>query len=176
MAHLRKGIRDAIVARLAAGNTAAGTRVFSNRAKPLFNSELPCILVYSKTEAVEVSIESPREYKRSLSISLELVTTSTSESTMDDDLDAFCEQVETLIFSEETFGGLVSDTILGETEMDLIQEGEKPVGAAKISLTMPYYQQLPGDLSGDLDDFEEMDTTIETPEGATISGTDEVPQ
>lgn len=178
MAHQRKQVRDAIVARLIAAATAAGSNVFANRAKPLFVTELPAILVYTKNETVEIANESPREYRRGLVVSLELVATGANEASVDDALDDLAEEVEAAIFEEETFGGLVTDTILGETEMELLQEGEKPIGAAKIALTMPYYQQLPGEPAVELDAFEKMHTDIEAsePEGAEISGTSDVPQ
>jgi hypothetical protein len=186
VAHQRKQIRDAIVARLIGAPdpqtdpetfaTAAGARVFANRAKPLFPSELPAILVYTKNETSQISNEAPREYNRGLVVQIEIVASALSAGSLDDALDALAEQVETAIFSEETFGGLVTDTILGETEMELLEEGEKPIGAARISLSMPYYQQLPGDLTAALDDFKTMQTDVEATNGAEISGTDDVPQ
>lgn len=161
MAHQRKLIRDAVIAKLKAANTSAGQRVYGNRAAQIFPNELPCILVYTKSEASEISIESPREYKRDLVVALELVAQAATEDALDDVLDAFAEQVEAAIFNDETHGGLVSDTFLGETEMDILTEGEKPVGAAKISLTMPYYQQVPAAPATPLDAFETAQTTIQ---------------
>lgn len=178
MAHKRKQIVAAIVERLKDANTLAGVNVFPNRAKKLKDAELPCILVYSRSETAEVSVESPREYKRGLSVSLELVHAAFDQTSIDDTLDDFAEQVETAMFLDETFGGIVSDTILGDTEMVLLDEGERPVGAMKIAFMMPYYQQLPGDQTDSLDAFTKMGTTIKGSNQTTpnITGTDTVPQ
>ncbi len=163
MAHQRKLIRDALVCRLISAGTMAERRVFGSRAAALFPKELPAILVYSKSEQVEISVESPREYKRNLVVSVELVAQADSEDMLDDVLDDFASQVETAIFSEETFGGVVSDTILSDTEMEILSDGEKPIGAVKVSLLMPYYQRLPGDLTAGLDDFLKMGTKNDLP-------------
>jgi hypothetical protein len=141
MAHQRKVIRAAIVEKLK-NKTVAGVRVFGSRAAPIYKHELPCILVYTRTEPVKVSNDSPREYERGLVVQLELVASSENEMLLDDVLDDFAEQVEAAIFEDETHGGLVSDTILGDTEIELLSEGEKPIGALKVSLTMPYHQEL----------------------------------
>lgn len=161
--HSRRQIRDAIVARLKSANTNAGQNVFGSRAAPLFKTQLPAILVYTKTETAEVSIDSPREYQRNLVVALELVASAKTEDLLDDALDDLAEQVEISMFAEETLGGLVTDTVLVETEIELLQEGEQPIGAAKISLSMPYFQQLPGDLTGALDALERIDTKIDLP-------------
>jgi hypothetical protein len=176
MAHHRKLIRAAIVSRLKSAATMAGDRVFPSRAKQLFEAELPAILVYTKEESAQVSIEAPREYERSLKVGIEILAQHPDEALLDDLIDDFCDQVERAMFSEETLGGLVTDTLLGETEMDLNTEGKKPIGIARISLTMPYRQYLPGDLTATLNPFERMNTTTQTPEGAEISGSDELPQ
>lgn len=154
MASQRKLIREAVIQRLKDANTRVSDRVFGNRVRPIFQQEVPCIVVYTKSDNAEISNESPREYKRTLSIVLELVSKSDEEETLDGYLDEFCSEVETAIFQEETFSGLVSDTILGDTEIDILVDGEKPIGAAKINLVMPYYEHLPSGPASPFDDFE----------------------
>lgn len=161
MAHPRKLIRDAVVERLKAASTSADSRVFANRALPLFKNELPAILVYLSSEPSEISIEAPREYRRNLQLTLELVAQNNSEGGLDDALDELAEQVERVMFEDETFGGLVSDTILGETTAEIIEEGEKPVGAVKISFSMPYFQQIPAEPTYPLDPFKTANTKID---------------
>lgn len=161
MAHQRKLIRDAVIATLKAGSTAAGQRVFGNRARMILKNELPAILVYTRNEPVEISAESPREFKRSLALSIELIASADDEDTLDDVLDDLAEEVENLLFVDETQGGVATDTILGETEIETAADGEKPVGMAKITLTLPYFQRLPADLTGDLDAFETAHTEMD---------------
>lgn len=178
MAHPRAQIRDAVIAKLKAANTAAGQKVFGNRARPVFPAELPCILVYTKNEPTDISIEAPREYKRSLALAVEIVAkVSTDEESLDDVLDDLCRQVEIAMFEDETFGGVASDTILGETEMDLLTEGEKPIGGAKITFTLPYYDQLPAlAATGALVDLNKIDVKINmAPTDAQVDSEDLVP-
>jgi hypothetical protein len=142
MAHHRKLIRAAIVEKLKSKLPSPGDRVFPSRAAPIYKQSSRAILVYTKEEPAQVSIEAPREYERGLVVQLELVASSENEMLLDDVLDDFAEQVEAAIFEDETHGGLVSDTILGDTEIELLSEGEKPIGDLKVSLTMPYHQEL----------------------------------
>lgn len=161
MAHQRKLIREAVIARLKQAGTAAEDRIFGSRVRSIKEKELPCILVYTKQESAEVSIEAPREFKRDLTVTLELIVQGDTETDVDDALDDLAEQVEYAIFREETFGGVVSDVLLGETEIEILSEGERPVGGAKISLTMPYYQQMPGDQTGALEALETVNIKID---------------
>jgi len=179
MAHQRKLIRDAIVSRLIQAGTMAERRVFGSRAVALQPKELPAILVYTKNEQVEKSAEAPREFKRTVTVSIELVAQSDREETLDDALDDFCEQVEKAVFSDQYFDSLVSDCFLGDTEIEILSDGEKPIGAAKINLLMHYFQRLPGDLTGELDDFLSMGTKVDLPEAdGTFENNDlvDVPQ
>ena len=177
MAHQRKLIRAAVETRLKAAGTVASQRVFGNRARQVYPAEMPCIVVYTKSDPAEISAEAPREYKRQLSLVLELVMQASKEETLDDSLDDFCEQVENAIFTDETFGGLVSDTVLSDCEMDILVEGEKPIGGLKITLTMTYYQQLPAAPAATLSDFGKavvktnlapMDGTIDSEDQITV--------
>lgn len=177
MAHQRKLIRTAVEDRLKASGIVPAERVFSNRSRELKRNELPAILIYALEEAVEQSCEAPREYKRTLTIAVEMVAQAAEESDLDDTLDDMAEMVEAEIFKDETFGGVASDTLLGASSFEVLEGGEKPVGRLGVTLSMPYFQQLPGDMTAELDDFNKMSTVVQEPNtGANISGTDTVPQ
>lgn len=138
MAHPRKQIRDAVLAALQApGATSCGSKVFGNRARQLWKTELPCLLVYTESESAEIYTQAPLEYKRSLKLVIEVVAVAADN--LDDQLDEILEQLERAIYRDETFGDLVSTTTIVSTEMDIIDEGEKPAGAAKLTLEMIYY-------------------------------------
>jgi hypothetical protein len=172
MAHQRKQIRDAVIARLKTDLASdVGTRVFGNRFRTLFPQELPAILVYtSDPETVEIAVEAPREYKRTPHIAIEVVVR--ADDSLDDALDAFAEKIEQSIFKDETFGGLCADTLLGETAMDLLSEGDKPIGGMKITLDMPYYQRLPADAGSALDDLDTVNVKTDlSNNGAAPDGT-----
>lgn len=147
---IRKQIRDAVIAKLVAanivGNDAKGNpRVYSNRARKIYQNELPALLVYTNKETAEVSNEAPREYKRSPEIAVEMivVANASGNSGLDDEIDALSVLIEAAIMNDETQGGLCEDTIIGDTELDIIEDGEQPLGAGKIIFTMPYYQYIP---------------------------------
>jgi len=164
MAHQRKLIRDAIVLRLLQAGTLAERRVFGSRAAPLQPKELPALLVYTKSEQVEISNVAPQEFKRTLTVSLELVAQSDREETLDDLLDEFAFQVEKSIFSDQYFDDLVSECVLGDTDIEILSDGEKPIGAVKINLLITYFQRLPADDSSDgFDDFLKIGTKVDLP-------------
>jgi hypothetical protein len=176
MASQRKIIRNAVINALKAGGTVAGTRVFGNRSRPVFAKEIPCIIVYTKNEPVEESGSGPREYKRSLALAIELLSQAADEDTLDDVLDDFADQVETIMFADETFGGVASDTVLGETESDILTDGEKPTGVLKINFTLPYYDRKPADSQGSgLDDFKTADIKFDVaPKDGQIESEDTI--
>ena len=64
------------------------------------------------------------------------------------------------MFVDETFGGLTSDTMLGDTTIELLVDGEQPIGAMKTKFVVPYYEQLPADGTEDLPDFNTLGTQI----------------
>jgi hypothetical protein len=176
--HQRKQIRDAVIDALKRANTVAGSKVHGSRAVPIFEAELPCILVYTRNETAEISVGAPREYKRSLTLALELVAQADTEAVLDDILDAFAKQVEAVMCKDETFGGVASDTVLGETEMDILADGKKPIGGLKITYTMPYYERMPADGVGGLVPFETANVNFDLPEQADDETEDtvELPQ
>ena len=75
MSHKRQIIRDAIINQLK-DKTDAGSNVYGNRAKPLFDQSIPAILVYSKQENIledQYNIDGYAPLKRKLEIAIEAV-------------------------------------------------------------------------------------------------------
>lgn len=180
MDHQRKLIRDAVTKLLSEAGTAAERRVFASRSAALIPKDLPAILVYAKNERAEISNQAPREYKRTLSLSIECVSIAYREEELDDKLDCFAYQVEKALFIDETFGGVASDAVLTDTEIEILTDGEQPIGAVKIGVEITYYQRIPSDESSDdLDDFLKMGTKVDLPEAdGTFENNDlvDVPQ
>lgn len=172
MAHVRKQIRDEIIARLLTDLASdVSTRVFPNRFRTLMTAELPAILVYTLEEQSEKAVEAPREYSRKVSIAVEIVVR--ANDSLDDTLDALAEKVENSIFKDETWGGKANDTLLGDTSVDLLSEGEKPVGGMKIELIVDYNSRLPEDSNATaLDDLETVNAKIDvSKDGVAPDGT-----
>lgn len=161
----RNLIRDAVIAKLKSADI-VGDRVYGNRSRKIFRNECPCILVYTGKENAEIVNESPREYKRSLELAVEVVMATSAEADdgIDDQFDALAVAVEKAVFTDETQGGNCDDTILGDTDLDIIDDGEKPIGAGKITFTMPYYEYIPQVDAEELDDLTKANVKIGPPE------------
>ncbi len=181
--HIRKQIRNAVIAKLKSANI-VGDRVFGNRARKIFRNECPCILIYTDKEPAEVANEAPREFKRDLQLAVEIIVagSASDDHDVDDQIDDLAVKVEEAMTDDETFGDLCADTVLGDTEMDIIEDGEKPIAAAKIVFSMPYFQYLPQKDFDDIDDLTSANVKIAGPgerpanpnQDANVLSTDQV--
>ena len=70
MTHVRRSIREQ-VASTVTGLTTTGSRVFQSRVFRLEAADLPCLLVYTKTESVELDTMIPRALNRDLTVEVE---------------------------------------------------------------------------------------------------------
>lgn len=144
MTHPRKLIRDQVVLALN-GHTDAGLNVWASRVLPVWNGRngleavMPSILIYTPSDRAEVFNESPREYRRSLQIAVQLHVLGAD---VDDPLDAMAEQVEALLLEDETLGGTVSDLRLVDSEFVFSDEGEREMGAARLMFEATYYDEI----------------------------------
>ncbi len=158
MASERKAIRAEVVSILKGTNTpplggatAAGQRVFPTRTNPIFEIELPCIAVYTLNEPAERYNEAPRRNKRTVRLAVEIVHE--LNDTLDDALDDICEQVENLLLPNDTLNGKAADVQLVETEIVTLPEGQRPIGAARISFDVTYYKFTHPDPSEPLEEI-----------------------
>jgi hypothetical protein len=140
----RKNIREAIVETLIDFPTDCGARVYANRVRPVFQTELPLILVQTKTESVELFAESgPREYKRVLQV--DVVILAEADESCDDVLDLLGAQVEAALNERHTLDAdgedLCEDVILRGADMGIEKEGNNLLGALRLNYEVPYYTQ-----------------------------------
>lgn len=139
--------------------TGIGTKVFANRARLVFETELPNIIIYTKNEPSEKFVEAPREFKRSLNLEIEIQyrLNPPDEDTVniDDAMDDIAEEVERRVLLDPTLNNLASDTLLDNTEMDIVQNGNQLIGSCKITFVVEYNQPVDYSENDDsLDDFE----------------------
>jgi len=134
----RKLIREAVVD-LLIGQTEVGEKVFGNRIRPVHVTELPCILVYALSDEREIWLSTPRTYKSSLVISVEIQVDSIN--TLDLELDALSSQVEYLLHQDHTLSEVCEDVIHQSTDINLSDQGEKLYGSAILTYAMPYYYE-----------------------------------
>ena len=136
MAHVRKQLRDNVAAAVT-GLATTGARVYRSRAYPLDSANLPGLLVYAAGETSEIdSLASPRGLARVCEVVVEGVAQATAN--LDNTLDAIAAEVETALAADTTRGGLAKDTFLAATEIQISDEGDKPVGAVRLTYRVQY--------------------------------------
>lgn len=134
--HARHQIRDQVVSTLT-GLTTTGARVYPSRVRPLTESNYPCLLVYTTSEAVvDGNGSRPRSLVRQLRLVVEAVCKASAD--IDDTLDTIAKEVEVALATDPTLGGLAKDCVLAETEIDLVGDGDKPHGIGKLTFSVVY--------------------------------------
>lgn len=126
--HVRKQFRAAAVTRLT-GLTTTGARVFPSRVYPVQEAELPGLLVYTQSDAVEaLTLDVPEFQQRATELRVEgLASVATG---MDDTLDQISKEVEIALASPLTVDGKsLAVTYLG-CDVELRgPEGSRDMGA-----------------------------------------------
>lgn len=136
----RKAIRQAVAA-LLSGKTAAGARVFASRATPVWGQELPVVLVYTGSEQSVVFNAAPKEYRRTVRVVVEAVAKAAEG--VDDLLDDMAEQIEQAVALDDTLGGTASDCQVAQVDMDVVDGGEQPMAACRITFDVQYMKLAP---------------------------------
>ncbi|OQB05777.1 MAG: hypothetical protein BWY19_00802 [bacterium ADurb.Bin212] len=134
-------------------------RIFLNRAVKIDErTELPCVIIYTKSDAPEIYTTAPRRYNRKMQLTCEVIARGFESA--DDVVDEITEKIETAVFRNETLNDKVSDTMLGQTDMDMIEDGSKTVVAARIQFDIEYFVDAPDEQLA-LDDFQTARTEYE---------------
>ncbi len=152
MANKRKLIREAIVQRLIDAGTTAGSKVYENRTRPVWEGSLPAINVWTESETPILINEAPKIYERTLIVVIEAYASARAD--IDDDLDALSNQIEAIFDNEDRFSlqGETSDIVYAGTEMGLIGTGSRETGVVRISYRVKYITRS-GASGSSLDDF-----------------------
>jgi len=136
MSHVRQQIRDDIVATLT-GLATTGSNVFRSRIFPLEQTNLPALVIYSKSETSEYdTIGLPRSINRVLDVAVEAYVKGVSN--YDNTLDTIAVQVEEAIAADVTLGGLAKDAQITAFEADFAGDGEQPVAVGRFTITVEY--------------------------------------
>lgn len=134
-------------------------RIYLNRAIKIDErSELPCVIIYTKSDTPTVYTTAPRRYNRNMQLTCEVIARSFENS--DNTVDEIAEKIEAAVFRNETLNDVVSDTKLGSTDMDMIEDGSKTITAARIQFDIEYFIDAP-DVQPNLDNFETAYTEYE---------------
>lgn len=136
MTHLRKQIRDNVTTTLT-GLTTTGSNVYQSRVHPNEAAKLPCLNIYTLSESEERITMGPNpKYQRELELVVEGYAKATSN--LDNTLDAIALEVEEALATDLSRGGLAHDTMLEDTEVELVGEGEQPIGMVKLTYNIRY--------------------------------------
>jgi len=136
MSHVRQQIRDDIVTTLT-GLTTTGSNVFRSRIFPLEQTNLPALVIYSKSETSEYdTIGLPRSVNRVLDVAVEAYVKGVSN--YDNTLDTIAVEVEEAIAADVTLGGLAKDAQITAFEADFAGDGEQPVAVGRFIITVEY--------------------------------------
>lgn len=136
MTHVRQQIREAAATALT-GLTTTGANVFQSRKRPLGESKLPCLLVFTDEEQISgTSVHGPAMLDRR--VQLRVVALAKDTTDLDDALDTIAAEVETAL-GNTTLGGKVSGLVLTGTTVDFDDSTDKPVGQIVLTYEANYF-------------------------------------
>ena len=138
MTHARTTIRKTIVSLLKNNSTlrrVVGDRVYESKIYPIVNT--PSIVVYTPNEQiVDHTITFPRIQTRQLTLIIEIFA---KENTSIDQIsDSLCLEVEDILASDLTLGGMIKDLALNSSETIYSSEGDKPIAIANLNYSITY--------------------------------------
>ena len=134
---IRKQIR-AKIKTILLNTTSAGANVYSGRTTPLWQAELPAILIYTREEPSERLDRGGEKLLRNCQVAIEARVRLPADSSLDDTLDDLAQEIEDKIEADETLGGLALHSTLLNTEIDVTAEGERELGAIRLTYAMAY--------------------------------------
>lgn len=154
MAHGRQQIREALAGMLQDDPAlkARGVSFFVARHSPIPLRKLPAVSIYTSADSVAESSWSyaPRKYERTLDVQIEI---SVKGDEVADQVDAICEEVETVIAADTQLRGTCYRSDLGATALNFNDDGEKKVSQAILSYSVEYETEATAPL-GEADELQ----------------------
>lgn len=136
MQHPRQQIRAAITERL----REMFKNVYASRAKPLFDQDLPALLVYCATESIKQErwdTDGTGALTRELELFVEAVDVGKEE--LDDKLDTLAADVESALDGWEIPSHKNAVMRFRGTDMDISVQANKTYGAIRLAFSITYY-------------------------------------
>ncbi len=154
MSAQRKLIRNEAAAILSGQIPEIGTRVYTSRKKALFESELPCIVVFSSGEpSPKILSDGPREYLRTCNLKFEVATQGTDEDSVEDELDMLAHKLEQIFFRNDTLNSKCTGMTLGEVNIGFSVEGRQITGVCAVNFDATYPVDAPDPTEDNLPAF-----------------------
>lgn len=135
MTHPRINIRAAVAEHLK--QTFANT--YTSRSKPLFDQDLPAVLVYTGNETIKEErwdTDGHGDLIRELELFVEAVDT--GKDNLDDKLDTMAEQIENMLDGWDVPNHKNIILRFRSTETDMSIDGNKIYGAIRLGYTLTY--------------------------------------
>lgn len=137
--HKRQIIREAVANRLKEAKTGAGNHIYTSRSKPLFNSDLPAILIYTNDESIKAErfeTDGFGELERDLTIFIEAVDIGRED--LDNKLDALAFQIESALDGWTVPNHNTAIFRFKGTDSDIAIEGKSIYGAVRLTYSVIY--------------------------------------
>jgi hypothetical protein len=133
--HVRKQLRDQ-VAVLVTGLTTYAVNVYKNRKYPVDESELPCLIVQTGDEEVEIlTVDYPAQQLRREQLIISVIVVATSG--IDDMLDEICKDIEIALAGNVSLAKNFKLDSTSGIEPNIV--GEKPVGVVDMRFMAEIY-------------------------------------
>lgn len=133
MALAAEQVVQAVAARLA-GQTVAGTKVYTSRMWPISDSHLPAVKIFAGDENSRLSEVATRVHEAELEVNVAGLVRSVDE--LDQDMNALAAEMLEAIFSDEP---VPYDLELTKTLRDVRTEGQADVGQITLQLRAKYF-------------------------------------
>ena len=138
MSHARTQIRDAIFDIL--DTAISNVTIQKSRIYPIGSGKLPAILIYTRQENLQdSSLSKPRTQFRNLSLVIEVIAKANND--LDQTLDDLAVKIEEALSVDTSLGGLVKDTVLQTTDIQYLEDGDKPHGVMMMTYAVIYAVQ-----------------------------------
>ena len=131
----RQSIRDS-VKEILLNNTLCGANVYPNRTSAYWRQELPSISVYIRNETATRRNLSSQIYIRNSELVLEIHAEASED--LDTKLDVIAQEVEDLLYSDESLKGTVQGLVLQSTDIEIAAEATTPVGILTLVYQITY--------------------------------------
>jgi hypothetical protein len=159
----RKQIRNKVF-ELINDETDFGERVFLSRKVPFGKNdecEKGVILVFIERESAAIFNQAPKEYKKTLTLSVAIIKSLDPEEieAIEDQLEVIAEQIEGILEKNDTLDELCSECDFQSYEVSSNDEGEFKEGAIKLTYSITYYVEV-GKEEADLSEFETSEVKI----------------
>ena len=181
MAHPRKLVRHAVVARLV-NATAANDRVQGTRVEPHRKAPLPAISVYTLNDDVDEEVSSDAEDTHELQLEITGWVAHSDAIPVDDAMDDLAEQIEAVIANDPYLGGASGETRLRNTRMQVVEDnGRSDPMIGIVALTYAVTYRTDRVAQPPLDDFLSVDAkhrivgAVEANQGRDIFVVQETP-